>query len=70
MAVAQVTNPVQGLPQNAAAAKSVAQQDGELRKLMKKADRQAIASVDRGVLSASTIDDLQKLAKREKLALR
>ena len=66
VAVAQVTNPVQ----DAVAAKSVAQQDGELRKLMKKADRRAIASVDRGVLSASTIDDLQKLAKREKLALR
>lgn len=50
--------------------KSPAQQDGELRKLMKKADRRAVAMVDRGVLSASTIDDLQKLAKREKLALR
>ncbi|WP_029935468.1 hypothetical protein [Sphingomonas sp. UNC305MFCol5.2] len=70
VAVAQVTNPVQEAPQDAVAAKSVAQQDGELRKLMKKADRRAIASVDRGVLSASTIDDLQKLAKREKLALR
>ena len=32
--------------------------------------RAAIASVDRGVLSASTMQDLQKLAKREKLALR
>ena len=70
VAVAQVTNPVQGAPQTAGAAKSVAQQDTELRKLMKKADRQAIASVDRGVLSASTMEDLQKLAKREKLALR
>jgi hypothetical protein len=70
VAVAQVTNPVQGPAQNARATKSVAQQDGELRKLMKKADRQAIASVDRGVLSASTMDDLRKLAKREKLALR
>lgn len=70
VAVAQVTNPVQGPPQNAVAAKSVAQQDTELRKLMKKADRRAIASVDRGVLSASTMQDLQKLAKREKLALR
>jgi hypothetical protein len=69
VAVAQVTNPVQEAPQ-AAATKSVAQQDTELRKLMKKADRQAIASVDRGVLSASTMDDLRKLAKREKLALR
>jgi hypothetical protein len=68
--VAPAANPVQAPAQTAAPAKSVAQQDGELRKLMKKADRQAIASVDRGVLSASTIDDLQKLAKREKLALR
>jgi hypothetical protein len=65
-----VTNPVQGTPQTAAAAKSGAQQDMELRKLMKKADSRAIASVDRGVLSASTMQDLQKLAKREKLALR
>jgi len=70
VAVAQVVNPVQGAAPKAGAAKSVAQQDGELRKLMKKADRQAIASVDRGVLSASTMDDLRKLAKREKLALR
>lgn len=62
--------PVQGAQQAATPGKSVAQQDQELRKLMKKADRQAIASVDRGVLSAGTIDDLQKLAKREKLALR
>ncbi|ATY31924.1 hypothetical protein [Sphingomonas psychrotolerans] len=67
--VVPAANPVQAVPQ-AAAGKSVAQQDGELRKLMKKADRRAIASVDRGVLSAGTIDDLQKLAKREKLALR
>lgn len=68
--VAPAANPGQGAPQAAVPAKSVAQQDGELRKLMKKADRQAIASVDRGVLSASTMDDLRKLAKREKLALR
>lgn len=52
------------------AAKAVAQQDRELRKLMTKADRRAVAMVDRGMLSASTMDDLQKLAKREKLALR
>jgi hypothetical protein len=70
LVVAPAANPVQAAPQTAAPAKSVAQQDGELRKLMKKADRQAIASVDRSVLSAGTIDDLQKLAKREKLALR
>lgn len=69
--VVPAANPVQGAPQTAAVAtRNVAQQDGELRKLMKKADRQAIASVDRGVLSASTMEDLQKLAKREKLALR
>lgn len=48
----------------------VAAQDKALRNLMKKADRRAMASVDTGVLSASTIDDLEKLAKREKLALR
>lgn len=70
VAVAPVTNKVQGTPENAVTAKSVTQQDTELRRLMKKADRQAIASVDRGVLSASTMQDLQKLAKREKLALR
>ena len=68
--VVPAANPVQSAPQAAVATKSVAQQDGELRKLMKKAERQAIASVDHGVLSASTMDDLQKLAKREKLALR
>jgi hypothetical protein len=51
-------------------AAKVAAQDKELRNLMKKADRRAMASVDTGVLSASTIDDLEKLAKREKLALR
>lgn len=37
---------------------------------MKKADRRAVAMVDKGVLSTSTIDDLKKLAQREKLALR
>ncbi|AQR73523.1 hypothetical protein [Sphingomonas sp. LM7] len=68
--VAPAADPVQAAPRAAAPVKSVAQQDVELRKLMKKADRQAIASIDKGVLSASTIDDLQKLAKREKLALR
>jgi hypothetical protein len=70
LVVVPAANPVQSAPQPAAATKSVAQQDKELRNLMKKADRQAIASVDRGVLSASTMEDLQKLAKREKLALR
>ncbi|MDT8757280.1 hypothetical protein MZO42_01090 [Sphingomonas psychrotolerans] len=68
--VVPAATPVQQAPQAVAPAKTGAQQDGELRKLMKKADRQAIASVDRSVLSAGTIDDLQKLAKREKLALR
>ncbi len=56
--------------QAAAPAKSVAQQDRELRNLMTKADRRTVAMVDKGLLSASTIDDLQKLARREKLALR
>ncbi|WP_448661161.1 hypothetical protein ACG3SL_11050 [Sphingomonas sp. CJ20] len=69
-AVAPAPKPVQAAAQSSGAAKSVAQQDRELHKLMKKADRRAMAMVDRGVLSASTIDDLEKLAKREKLALR
>lgn len=50
--------------------KSAIQQDRELRNLMKQADRKAVAMVDKKLLSASTIDDLQKLAQREKLALR
>ncbi|WP_404333783.1 hypothetical protein AB2M62_11255 [Sphingomonas sp. MMS12-HWE2-04] len=65
--------PVQGAPQSAVAAKVAQQgagQDKELRRLMTKADKRAVAMVDKGVLSASTIDDLEKLAKREKLALR
>ena len=70
-AVAPATAAVQSAPKaQAPVAKSVTQQDGELRKLMKKADARAMASLDGGVLSASTFDDLQKLAKREKLALR
>ena len=68
--VAPAADPVQGPARAAAPAKSVAQQDGELRSLMKKADRRAMASVGNDMLSASTMDDLQKLAKREKLALR
>ncbi|MCD2322423.1 hypothetical protein LQ953_00130 [Sphingomonas sp. IC-56] len=54
----------------AAAPKAVAQADGEMDKLMKKANRQAVAMAETGVLSTSTLDDLAKLAKREKLALR
>jgi hypothetical protein len=69
-AMASVAVPAQAAPTATASTKSVAQQDGELRKLMNKADRKAMASVDKGVLSASTMEDLQKLAKREKLALR
>lgn len=69
-AASQVVVPAANPAQAVASTKSVAQQDGELRKLMKKADRQAIASVDRSVLSAGMMEDLQKLAKREKLALR
>jgi hypothetical protein len=68
--VAPAAKPVQAPGQNAAPAKSVAQQDRELKTLMTKADRRAVAMVDKGVLSASTINDLEKLAKREKLALR
>jgi len=56
--------PVQPVP-----GKSVAQQDRELHDLMKKADKR-VAMADKGVLSTSTIDDLKKLAQREKLALR
>lgn len=66
--VAPAARPAQAASQAASA--KVAQQDKELRKLMTKADRRAVAMVDKGVLSASTIDDLEKLAKREKLALR
>jgi len=61
---------VQAAATGSASAKPTAQQDDELRRLMKKAERQAVAMVGDGVLSASTIDDLRKLAKREKLALR
>lgn len=65
--------PATPLPVAAAAVPAVARvagPDRELKKLMRKADRRALASIDGGVLSASTVDDLQKLAKREKLALR
>lgn len=55
---------------NTAAEKSPAQQDKELRSLMKKADKKAVEMAENSLLSASTMDDLQKLAKREKLALR
>ena len=61
--------PVEAAPKTPAG-KSVAQQDRELRDLMTKADRQAVAMVDNKLLSASTMDDLQKLAQREKLKLR
>jgi hypothetical protein len=69
-AVAPQPKAVQSVSRESVASKTAEQQDRELRRLMKKANRQAMASVDKGVLSASTIDDLQKLAKREKLALR
>lgn len=62
--------PVQAAPAAASAGKSVAQQDRELHDLMKRADKHAVAMIDKSVLSASTIDDLKKLAQREKLALR
>lgn len=68
--VAPAAGPVQEPRRAAVAAKSAAQQDGELKKLMNKADRRAMAMVGDGVLSASTFDDLKKLAQREKLALR
>jgi hypothetical protein len=50
--------------------KSAAQQDKELRSLMKKADRNVVAMVDKNILSASTMNDLQQLAAREKKSLR
>ncbi|MEP9360134.1 hypothetical protein [Sphingomonas sp. KR3-1] len=62
--------PVQAAPAaQPASGKSVAQQDRELHDLMQKADKR-VAMVDKGVLSTSTIDELKKLAQREKLALR
>jgi hypothetical protein len=61
--------PVQATPAAPVQGKSVAQQDRELHDLMQKADKR-VAMVDKGVLSTSTIDDLKKLAQREKLALR
>jgi hypothetical protein len=69
-AVASETRPAQtAAVRPAPAAPAVAQQDKELRGLMKKADRK-VAMIEKGMLSASTISDLQKLAQREKLALR
>lgn len=68
--VAPAAKPVQNAAiQTAPAVAAVAQQDKELRGLMKKADRK-VAMIEKGMLSASTISDLQKLAQREKLALR
>ncbi|MBB5710651.1 hypothetical protein [Sphingomonas xinjiangensis] len=64
------SQPAQAAPNVAAPAKAVAQAGEDLNKLMKKADRRAVAMTEAGVLSASTLDDLAKLAKREKLALR
>lgn len=62
--------PVASAAPGAVSSKSVAQQDRELHNLMKNADKRAVAMVDKGVLSASTVDDLKRLAQREKLALR
>lgn len=45
-------------------------QDKELKGLMRKVEGSKLAMSDRPVLSASTIDDLRRLAKREQLALR
>jgi len=50
--------------------KSAAQQDTELRNLMKRADKRAVAMVEKKLLSASTMDDLMQLAAREKKSLR
>lgn len=68
--LAPATQPAQGVQPGAVPVKAVAQANGDLKKLMKKASGQAVAMAETGVLSASTLDDLAKLAKREKLALR
>ena len=68
--LAPATQPAQGVRPGAVPVKAVAQASGDLKKLMKKASGQAVAMAETGVLSASTLDDLAKLAKREKLALR
>ena len=68
--VTAAAEPVQPGPAPAPTGKSVAQQDRELRNLMKKADRHAVAMVDDRLLSVSTMNDLEKLAEREKLKLR
>ncbi|UYY59564.1 hypothetical protein [Sphingomonas sp. S2-65] len=69
-APAVTPQPVQGAQPGAVPVKAVAQASGDIKKLMKKASGQAVAMAETGVLSASTLDDLAKLAKREKLALR
>lgn len=68
--LAPAAQPAQGAQPGTVPAKAVAQASGDLKKLMKKASGQAVAMAETGVLSASTLDDLAKLAKREKLALR
>jgi hypothetical protein len=50
--------------------KSAAQQDNELRNLMNRADKRAVAMIDKNILSVSTMNDLQQLAAREKKSLR
>ena len=69
-AVTAAAEPLEAAPKRVQADRSVAQQDRELRTLMNKADRRAVAMVENKLLSASTMDDLQKLAQREKLNLR
>lgn len=68
----QATQAVQAVPraQPSVTGKSAVQQDRELRGLMAKADKKAVAMSENKLLSASTMDDLKKLAQREKLALR
>ena len=68
--LAPAAQPAQGGQPGTAPVKAVAQASGDIKKLMKKASGQAVAMAETGVLSASTLDDLAKLAKREKLALR
>ncbi|MHA6720871.1 hypothetical protein ACX40Y_15670 [Sphingomonas sp. RS6] len=61
----------QGKPSTASrVAQGDDRQDGKLASLMKKVDRSGLATADRPLLSASTISDLNRLARREQLALR
>ncbi|KTF67587.1 hypothetical protein ACNFJ7_00325 [Sphingomonas sp. HT-1] len=51
------------------ARQEAARPDGELNRLMQKVDRSKLAMADRPLLSASTMNDLRRVAQREQLAL-